>query len=305
MRIFSPKVIFILLGIVLIAIFSWFFYFSPKVSKGEVFFSKDSDKISAKDSDSDGLPDWQEIILNTDPNKADSDGNGIPDGEEAKLAENTNSTTPEGSPNLTEAFTQAFASSFGPKLLEEGGLKDISKSDLGQVADYAIPDPKAILGDIKVSKDQIKTSSQNDPASVKKYFNELHRLAYEEAFKGVTETDLIPFIRYLKTENPKELAGMDPAMAAIEKSILAVKNLAAPKGYESFAVTELEFFLKIRRADEILREADKDLIKAVAIVKSRFQMEDDLNAFHAAYKKVLSEKGIVFGPSEPAAKIFK
>ncbi|MEA2701549.1 MAG: hypothetical protein QOE22_258 [Candidatus Parcubacteria bacterium] len=34
-----------------------------------------------KDTDSDGLPDWQEVLYGTDANKADSDGDGIPDGE--------------------------------------------------------------------------------------------------------------------------------------------------------------------------------------------------------------------------------
>lgn len=35
----------------------------------------------AKDTDSDGLPDWQEALYGTDANKADTDGDGISDGE--------------------------------------------------------------------------------------------------------------------------------------------------------------------------------------------------------------------------------
>lgn len=35
----------------------------------------------AKDTDSDGLPDWQEVLYGTDENKADTDGDGVSDGE--------------------------------------------------------------------------------------------------------------------------------------------------------------------------------------------------------------------------------
>jgi len=41
-------------------------------------------EYAAKDTDSDGLPDWQESLYSTDPNVADTDGDGISDGEAAR-----------------------------------------------------------------------------------------------------------------------------------------------------------------------------------------------------------------------------
>ena len=38
---------------------------------------------AAKDTDRDGLPDWQEVLYSTDPNVPDTDGDGISDGEAA------------------------------------------------------------------------------------------------------------------------------------------------------------------------------------------------------------------------------
>jgi ABC-type antimicrobial peptide transport system permease subunit len=42
--------------------------------------------IEETDSDNDGLPDWQEALLGTDPNNPDSDGNGISDALEPKVS---------------------------------------------------------------------------------------------------------------------------------------------------------------------------------------------------------------------------
>jgi hypothetical protein len=39
----------------------------------------------AVDTDGDGVPDWEEVELGTDPDQADSDGDGLDDGEEAEL----------------------------------------------------------------------------------------------------------------------------------------------------------------------------------------------------------------------------
>lgn len=90
---------------------------------------------SAKDTDGDGLPDWQEALYGTDPNKADTDGDGISDGEAARkgmLTPNAlasqlpgsqqGTTTPLTSADLpgvdpapdsiTEQFSQAFFQSY-------------------------------------------------------------------------------------------------------------------------------------------------------------------------------------------------
>ncbi len=46
-------------------------------------------QIYEKDTDGDGLYDWEEILWSTDPNKADTDGNGVTDSEEI-FAKNDN-----------------------------------------------------------------------------------------------------------------------------------------------------------------------------------------------------------------------
>lgn len=50
------------------------------------------------DTDSDGMPDWEETLLGTDPNNADENGNGVTDGEErselvTRLVQNSSAAT--------------------------------------------------------------------------------------------------------------------------------------------------------------------------------------------------------------------
>lgn len=66
---------------------------------------------AAKDTDADGLPDWEEALYGTDPNKAISNSFGIPDGQaarEGKLTPNAlASQLPNGDQGTSTPFTDA------------------------------------------------------------------------------------------------------------------------------------------------------------------------------------------------------
>jgi hypothetical protein len=66
--------------------------------------------ISQKDSDGDGLRDWEETLLGTDPNKTDTDGDGTPDGEEVKGGRNPLIPGPNDKVSATATSTLAQSS---------------------------------------------------------------------------------------------------------------------------------------------------------------------------------------------------
>lgn len=55
---------------------------SPSTPLSTVVKKDDPLSIAQKDTDGDGLKDWEEIIIRTDPHNPDTDGDGIPDGQE-------------------------------------------------------------------------------------------------------------------------------------------------------------------------------------------------------------------------------
>ena len=106
--------------------------------------------MSTKDSDNDGLPDWQEALYGTDPHNPDTDGDGTSDGKEVTLernplvkgpkdfliAKNTSATTTAEKENLT--LTDSFARNFFTQYanLQQSGVK-ITAENAGQIAsDY-------------------------------------------------------------------------------------------------------------------------------------------------------------------------
>ncbi len=64
---------------------------------------------AAKDTDGDGLPDWQEALYGTDPNKAISNSFGIPDGQAAKEGKLTPQTAASQLPSGEQGTTTLTA----------------------------------------------------------------------------------------------------------------------------------------------------------------------------------------------------
>lgn len=68
---------------------------------------------ATKDTDGDGLPDWEEALYGTDPNKAISNPFGIPDGEAAKEGKLTPNSLASQLPNAEQGPTKLTDADFG------------------------------------------------------------------------------------------------------------------------------------------------------------------------------------------------
>lgn len=68
---------------------------------------------ATKDSDGDGLPDWEEALYGTDPNKAISNPYGIPDGEAAREGKLTPKSLATQLPSANQGTTTLTSADFG------------------------------------------------------------------------------------------------------------------------------------------------------------------------------------------------
>lgn len=132
-----------------------------------------SDNFYTKDSDDDGVYDWEESLWGTDPNKQDTDGNGVSDGDEieekkdeieaqnnisgdAEISENLNQTEmfarqlfsaasiANQSGGLSPEALQNFSTSFG-KSVSDAKIADLYKPSDLKLQAVALADYKKTL----------------------------------------------------------------------------------------------------------------------------------------------------------------
>ena len=173
-----------------------------------------SDNIQ-KDSDNDGLPDWEETLWKTNPNKPDTDNDGTSDGNEvaarrdplkpntAKPGEipndfldnsgSTNASSTSKTATTTEDTNEKMAGEFFSKYFAMNGgkqpLSDESKNDLMQsvISDNFNPSQFTFksytLKDVQIISGQITPASKNVYlSSISQVFkNDNFRLDFNEA----------------------------------------------------------------------------------------------------------------------------
>lgn len=137
--------------------------------KGQSITVKD---IVEKDTDSDTVPDWEEVLWGTDPSKTDTNGDGVADNVEiekkkqALAHENTSAETENSNADLneTEKFSREFFASI-IALQQSGNLNDQTVGELANTVkenaalEQNIPDSYS-MADIKTeedSKESIRT----------------------------------------------------------------------------------------------------------------------------------------------------
>ncbi len=139
---------------------------------------------STKDTDGDGLPDWQEALYGTDPSKADTDGDGISDGAAAQkglLTPNAlSSQLPSGDQGTTTApltdddfggvpapapgsITEQFAHQFFQQYMETSGGQPLSEDDQQTLINSLLATYSQQVGELITSK-YTEVSVHTDPS---------------------------------------------------------------------------------------------------------------------------------------------
>lgn len=127
----NKKILIILALLVVVSGIS-IFVFYDRVPVGLTSFDRDSkaladtDQIRAKDSDGDGVPDWEESLWGTDPHKVDTNGDGISDAEEIAAKKRAGETATQaasatGSQPQQETLTSVLVDDSINALIQSGG----------------------------------------------------------------------------------------------------------------------------------------------------------------------------------------
>ena len=224
------KKIFFLLIFILLIFAGWFYFSGSKNGQTKDVAEQEKSPLIAiveqtsqldKDSDADGLKDWEELLWKTDPNKADTDNDGTNDNEEITLNRNPLKAGPNDKISdkedlvaqekaiadsrqntMTTVYARRFMEAYLTLKNQKGELTDSDKDGLIESL------MNNIKSDIKI-KDSYDISNikiiGGQKANLEKYAREIKKILIDE--KPIKENVVIVFNRLLKNLNDKKNAG--------------------------------------------------------------------------------------------------
>jgi hypothetical protein len=291
------KLIFIVLGLLIIVVVS-FFVFKPNTASykgGEVLPGGINSIINAvaggdtdkKDSDSDGLKDWEENLWGTNINNVDTDGDGTNDGDEVDNNRNpliagpddvfqenafTKQELSDSSDGLTE--TEKFSQEFFREYLS---LKNsgISFDDEG-VQDFFLSstlEKAQIAGSSNVyTSDDINIIYDNSREAVRAYGNAMGNIISKYSVEKENEAVILK--NAVETNSKKELEKLDPIIVAYKDHIRDFLTVSVPQNAVGVHLRLINSFSSLAYTIEGMRVVFEDpltTLNSIAVYQSDVQ----------------------------------
>lgn len=253
-----------------------------------------------RDSDNDGLKDWEEILWKTDLLKADTDGDGTSDSEEIKIGRDPTSAGPndklkapvEAKPGalspqtLTDRISQRFAAEYLSTLGGAGGnLNDFQKKSIAESLLESVAGATLATGD-QFSSSDIKMEASPSSAFTKKYLENVSGFL-NKTFAGLGENELDILNRALDTASPAggsekfdELKKLDAYVTAYKKSVEFLKKERAPASYAALHLELMNILNNTSQAVLFIKVTDKDPARGLAGLSMYLNQAERLQKFY-------------------------
>ncbi len=264
-----------------------------------------------KDSDNDGLKDWEEALYATNLQSPDTDGDGASDGEEIKVGRdplkkgpNDTLVIPLKSPdtlsfdsnNSTHVFTQSIVSdkTFQSILNQQGGGK-ISASTIEEYL-KSTPAQQALLVSDTPDPGLLNVSNDTSADAVKNYFEFFADIFIKNGDVFTLGDDLTIAYSALSTNNEVELRKLDRMITAFENIIQEANKLSISKNILWFHQQEIDLLIKTKKEIAILRNMNEDPIGALAALQSRVETKNAVTKlWQEDLRQWIDQNGISLG----------
>lgn len=325
----SRKLVIIFLAILVIS-GGGFLVFNNNGAKKKVFNSYEKGGIASKtlqdgqkDSDKDGLKDWEEALWKTDPNNPDTDGDGTTDGEEVK--EGRDPTKPGPNDKFETTLSgKKFSSdkgNFGQASLTESISKDILSRYLavkqlkGKNLDKATKEKlvSSLLSDINdFSRDKsykisdVKISEDNSRMALRNYGNRIGSVVekYSE-FNPAPEPELKVFKESVETNNEAGLKKLDANVNAYGNLATGLMEMEVPSNIKELHLNLANSFLRMRDIIAKLRNFFQDSLGALMALKKYPSAGEEMFNALLSVNNYFRDHGVSFSKDEPGFIINK
>ena len=306
------KKLLVFFGIVLV-VFLMFFVFNKYKNKEFVYNSLTTNqgtqeiaqKITIKDSDNDGLKDWEEILWGTDLNNPDSDGDGMNDNDEIlagrdplvegvgdfnkiiiegrKISKTSQSTLTQTDILAREVFSGYIALKQNDVLGTQEQAKFIEKITANSLG--IEPNIKYLtLNDLKISQDSSKESLQKYSIELKQVFSNIPEL----------RDDNLILKEALDSNSPEKLEEIKSNMVFYEKAIGDLIKIEIPSILQNKHLNLINSFKKITGNIEQMVQVFQDPILALVGAKEYYNTLQEIALASAEIGEFFKKNNIIF-----------
>ncbi|MES2471021.1 MAG: hypothetical protein V4526_02205 [Patescibacteria group bacterium] len=264
-----------------------------------------------KDTDGDGLKDWEEVLWGTNDQDSDTDEDGIADGKEVLAG---SSPTIKGNGKLQASSTVALkpltaTDKFGRELftyytqLRQAGLSSDSDSQERLVQQLLESGTLAATAKVYSSKDLVISNTTSD-AAARQYVNSVGSTFLRYSVKGRSEPAIVK--ESIETNNPSILAELDPIIAANRLILNQLLKTQAPSDAAALHLELVNTMSAVLFVDEAFKKIQTDpIVSLQAISQYPVVSQTMLNVFLAVrqyatnygFKFEATEGGILFNPT--------
>ena len=286
----NKKILFLIVFILLI--FAGWFYFSSYKNKqaqyiagkekGPLVVIADQTNQLDKDTDSDGLKDWEELLWKTDSGKADTDGDGTPDGEEINLDRNPLKVGPDDKISdkedlvaqekadsdskqntLTANYARKFLTDYMTLKKQKGELSGLDKENLVQSFMDSLK-PLTVADEYSMANIKI-ASNTND--AIKKYANEMKKIFVDDRQTLVDVPMAFEMLfKNIKNGNPdfqKNIGNLNYSVGKHEELLKQLVVLNVPKDLSKNHLGAINSLNNVKFAIKNMALAPTDPVKAM------------------------------------------
>ncbi|MFA6158496.1 MAG: thrombospondin type 3 repeat-containing protein [Candidatus Paceibacterota bacterium] len=261
----------------------------------------DTKKAFEKDSDNDGLKDWEEVLYGTKPNDPDTKGQGLGDLKEVEKIRASSTITVDTFANSSSTTaTDRFSRELFTRYLE---AKRAGQDITPELSDAIANDLTSKSYDVEMpafDATTIKTVNTSDLSFIRTYGNDLATIATTPMPDGVpNELFIIEEITTQQStsdQNSADLSELIDRYTRMHEKLIKMKVPADIKSAHAQFVQGLEI---LRDAVIGAKSLDTDPVGALPKIAQYEDGATIIGASSLRFKQYFATKGILFSSNEP------
>ncbi|MDD3531514.1 MAG: hypothetical protein PHV99_02925 [Candidatus Pacebacteria bacterium] len=266
--------------------------------------------IATKDSDNDGLPDWEETLYGTDAHTLDSFKLGMTDGVAVSkglivpkaIAEVTVATsTPATDPGtITDAFAKNFFMQYLAAKQINGGI-ELSSEQTNALADQTITKLSQDFAPAAPYKKAADLEVSGEGVDALRAFAVAAEAVLKKNATDVTKSEMGYFQDVVENSDASAVAHLASLSSAYRNTAVGLAVLPVPKELAAADLTIVNAIMRLSEIDNDFARVNSDPIAAMLALQ-QFR-ETELAAEHAfaALASVYAASGITFQNGTPGA----